>query len=173
MRAFIGLPIPVDTSAAIEHWRTSSLPPFLRPVPRENFHITLAFLGEISLNKVRLLEQQLADIRTGSFTLRLDAVDYWPKPEISCLSASEQPNELKTLVGTLRNRLRRNGVRVERRAYHPHVTLARRCITAPPAALVAPDFECHFEEMVLFESTRRSNGVRYDAVCHWSLDAVT
>jgi 2'-5' RNA ligase len=48
MRAFLGLSPDVKTKLAIELWRNKAFPCFYAPVPAANFHITLAFLGQIS-----------------------------------------------------------------------------------------------------------------------------
>jgi len=53
MRLFLGLPLPADTQAELDHWRSVSLPAFSRPVDAANFHLTLAFLGEVNNAQLR------------------------------------------------------------------------------------------------------------------------
>ena len=79
-----------------------------RYTPSENLHMTLQFLGEIPPERVKALKEiLLSAARTcGPFDLALDAA------------------EISDTLGQL---LTENGFVVERRAFVPHVTLARRC----------------------------------------------
>jgi hypothetical protein len=61
--------------------RALKLDPSARPVPSENYHMTLAFVGEV-------LESQLAPLlkvggsqRARGFTVRFDTYEYWPKAQ--------------------------------------------------------------------------------------------
>ena len=47
MRVFFGLELDASTTLAIADWRDRQLACAGRPVPPANFHITLAFIGEL------------------------------------------------------------------------------------------------------------------------------
>ena len=62
-----------------------------------------------------------------------------------------------------------SGVKLSKRSYQPHLSLARRVSPEPPPALTQPLFRCHFDSFALYESTRGRDGVRYRAIASWPL----
>lgn len=61
MKCFIGLPAApsVINKLVDAQDRALSFDAGARPVPKENFHLTLAFIGEIEPDKARLIAQLL------------------------------------------------------------------------------------------------------------------
>lgn len=169
MRAFFALPLAEGTAIDLERWRDSKLPVFSRPVPRSNYHLTLAFLGEISERQCRDIQALAESIRVPVFELRIDTTGYWPKQRIYYVAPSEVPDPLLELVNELSACAKRLSIRTNKRKYLPHLTLARRCDRPPPAALMAPDIRICCETFVLFESVGGRSGVRYDEVDRWDL----
>ena len=164
MRLFFGLPLEIADAEAIAGWRRQALPEFRRPVPLENFHITLCFLGEVSGHHCRDLCQAAQILGGGGFELGLDVMGFWPKNEICYLQPQRVPEALPQLAEDCRGVARRVGLKVEKRRYQPHLTLARRCETAPPEPLLRPDFVLVFDRFALFESARTRRGVTYEVV---------
>ena len=169
MRAFFALATDDDTSAVIERWRDSKLPPFLKPVARINFHLTLAFLGEISERQLRDIEVMASSIRVPAFILPLDSTGYWPKQQTYYLAPTHLPDSAFELVSQLKQIANRLDIKVDKRKYQAHLTLARRCELAPPEALTPPDITLDCSEFCLFESTRMKGGVRYDLIDSFDL----
>ena len=161
MRVFFGLGLDAETQSEIDGWLSKCLPPFFRPVVQYNFHLTLAFLGNVTPMQLKSVVELGERVQASTFTLRLSQMGYWPRQEIVYLAPSHVPCELIHLAEEAKQLARRSGLRVERRAYRPHLTLARRCKVAPPAPLMQPDFEISVEEFRLFESVRRPSGVVY------------
>lgn len=168
MRAFFGLSVE-EASGAVASWRASALPPFERPVAAENLHITLVFLGDINTRQFRQLSQLAGLVAGRAFPLQLNSIGYWPKQEVSFLAPRQVPQPLDNLVSDLRRLAKRAQLRVEKRQYQPHLTLARRCLRAPPAPLTEPDFHLHCSDFTLFESVAQRNGVRYEQIQSWPL----
>ena len=164
MRAFFALSADDETSAAIEYWRDSKLPPFLKPVARINFHLTLTFLGEISARQLSDLGTMASGIRVPAFRLCFDSTGYWPKQQIYYLAPTQVPGSVHDLVNQLRQMANRLNIKVEKRKYQAHLTLARRCKLAPAEALAPPDITLDCAKFCLFESTRMKGGVRYDLI---------
>jgi|DEB0MinimDraft_6_1074348.scaffolds.fasta_scaffold24558_2 2'-5' RNA ligase len=164
MRLFFGLPLEIADAEAIAGWRRQTLPEFRRPVPLENFHLTLCFLGEVSSHDCRELCQAAENLNGAAFEIELDVMGFWPKNEICYLQPQRVPEALPRLAEDCRAIARRVGLKVEKRRYQPHLTLARRCETAPPEPLLGPDFTLGFDRFALFESTRSRRGVTYDVV---------
>lgn len=167
MRTFFALGLDQQTTAAIDRWRTISLPPFWRPVPRENLHVTLVFLGDITESQWLALARGAEAIEVPEFNLRLDSLGYWPKQEIVYLTTTTVPDELTTLVGDLRKLAQRTGIRIEKRPFHAHVTLARRCDQPPLTPIQAPDFNIAVDSFELLQSRPVKGLVRYEVLDSW------
>lgn len=171
MRLFFALELPGKLALQIDEWRHQHLPPTGRPVPAENFHITLAFLGDLNEQRLEqlcpetdnLLEQREF---TGS-ELVLDEVGYWPKPGIFWLGPSQWPQSLNTLAGALANRGNAVGSKRKRGDYRPHVTLCRACHEPPPAPTQLCSFSLGYSGFALMESRNSRRGVSYNSIAQW------
>ena len=98
-----------------------------RPVPLENLHATLAFLGSVPRGALSHLESIGAELPRASFDLALDTAGSFDGARVAWMAPSQRPGALLALHGALAERLRQDGYRVEARPYHPHVTIARHC----------------------------------------------
>lgn len=97
-----------------------------RWVKPENLHITLAFLGRVSEDRLPLVSRVADGIVGQSFDLSLDRVECWQKSGIICLSPIRTPETLINLASTLITELSRAGFVMEKRPCRPHLTLARK-----------------------------------------------
>lgn len=138
-----------------------------RLMRRDNLHLTLAFLGELAVDRVAAA-MAAADGLAGTqgFDLPLDRLGYWQHNRI--LWAGGVSPGLTFLAETLAARLRAASFTLETRAFAAHVTLLRdaRCEVVPtlPAPLAWP-----VREFVLAESRPTSAGARYDVIGRWPL----
>ena len=66
-----------------------------------NWHITLAFLGDINVATKPCLEQAAATIKGQRFNLFLDQLGYWPNKRILWLGTSQTPATLAQFVTQL------------------------------------------------------------------------
>lgn len=109
---------------------------------RENLHLTLSFLGEIAPSRVPELKKLLTRTarNTRPFSLAFDRLDCFPgrRGEALYYLAAASPPELTHLAARLNQSLRQAGFPQEDRAFVPHVTLVRRCVTRPDLAPDAP-----------------------------------
>ena len=170
MRLFFGLQLDQQTCLDIDHWVTKSLPPMTHPVPLVNFHITLAFLGNVDHDRLEQLCLSADAIRCQRFELTLNKPGFWNKPGILWLGTSEIPPPLRALSKKLKILANQMGFSADKGRYQPHVTIARRCKLAPPAAIETPDFHTAFDQFTLYESATTRSGIRYDVVNSWSLE---
>lgn len=170
MRAFVGLEPDATTKLAIENWRNKVLPPFNQLVPAANYHITLAFLGQINLDQQDRLEQhmQLIDNIT-EFKVHLDILGYWPKPKALWLGCSQPAKLHLDLVKILSCAAHSANIVMQKRDYQAHLTLVRKCTHNPPAPLLAPDFAWRAGAFHLYESVSTANRVSYVIKKTWRL----
>ncbi len=134
-RLFIAIPVPESVGAA---WLSMArdLPRSLRRVPPGRMHLTLHFIGEAAVEPIRsalaglgLPRMQLKAAGPGLLARRGGAAVVWlgiePDPALMALHAE---------IG---DRLRTVGFEPERRAFQPHVTIARGRIHRHDSALEA------------------------------------
>jgi 2'-5' RNA ligase len=130
MRSFIALPLPEDTREALTRL-TEDLESG-RPVAPENFHLTLAFLGDQSTQTLALLDEGLRDIAAPSFEMELQGLDLFggrqPRAVYAAVTATDA---LTTLRRKVRLAVRDAGIDLPRERFRPHVTLARFAPTTP------------------------------------------
>jgi len=171
IRSFFALSLPevsiTPVNRAAKRCQTLLASESLRWVPLENYHITLAFLGNISqddLPRLHSIATKAVD-RLPPLDLNLTEVTWFPnafKPKV--LAALIEPNEeLAGLHASLLQPLRRYGFRVEGKRFHPHITLARvkRNARASQLPEVTLDIPLPVNELVLFASRLKANGPIY------------
>ena len=139
-----------------------------KPVPAANLHITLVFLGNVTEEQCQCLESMAGEIRAEPCTLTLDSFGFWPKPRILWLGPSRLSPELLSLVGSLNRGIQRCGFVPEKRAFRPHLTLARK---ASHALQRAPEPAIHWtvDRFTLVESVMSPEGSHYQVLRHWPL----
>ncbi len=167
MRLFVGLQPEPRTCLDIAHWIETSLPPLEHPVPAVNYHITLAFLGNV--DRLEALEQLLASVHHPPVEIVLNELGYWSRPGILWLGTDRQADSIHELARKIRKISNRLRLPVRRKPFHPHLTIARRCATLPPCGVNPPDFSLHFTRFSLFESTVTNSGVHYQSLHTWPL----
>jgi 2'-5' RNA ligase len=123
LRLFAAIPIPDEIADRLE--------PLQRDVhgaswrPRENFHITLRFFGEINEAVARDLDLELARIAEHPFEIRLKGMGSFGGREPTALWAGvEAPEALARLSAGCERAARRVGLAQEKKNFTPHVTLA-------------------------------------------------
>jgi len=171
MRTFLALELPGETAMQIADWRDRQFGPVGRAVPPANFHITLAFIGELSEGRLERLclatDEWLAGVGLAGGKLLLNCTGYWPKPGIYWLGPDEWPEALSQLAGKLRQLATKAGARRDRSSFRPHVTLFRNCSTAPP--VTAPAISLPYSHFTLFESRQGKAWVSYHPLQNWEL----
>jgi 2'-5' RNA ligase len=137
-------------------------------VPYENFHMTLAFLGEQSETKLPTLLKIGAAQRTRAFSLRFDAYEYWPVSKAVVAATRDYPIELRQLCRELRVRLEQHELVLAPQPLRPHVTLARKVSQAPvPQAMSA--FDWTVRGFSLMQSTTAAARPIYTVLHTWPL----
>jgi 2'-5' RNA ligase len=138
----------------------------------EQLHVTLRFIGEVERPVAEDLAAALATFRFDQFDLALDGVGRFASRRGGALWAGVAPGEpLRVLAGRMDRLCQRVGLAPERRAYHPHLTLARW--SGPEPASVGPWLERHarlsgpswrVDRLTLFESRLHKAGASYETV---------
>lgn len=139
-----------------------------KKVPQHNWHITLAFLGNVTRAQYDCALQQAMQIRSEAFDLVLDTFGFWSRPRVVWLGCRETPAPLSGLVEQLNNQLIPCAYKPEQRVYAPHLTLLRKADKGIKQRDVTP-VSWRVQEFVLVESVTKNTGSVYQVVQRWSL----
>ena len=139
----------------------------MRPVPNNNLHITLQFLGDLEASERKCLEKKTVQTFVQPFSLRLDIYGYLKLSQILWLGCSSYPRELTRLVNHLKSIGEHCGVKIDEHIYKPHVTLFKK---VPKADFPDIPFTItwHATEFHLLESVMDKNTIRYNTLVTYS-----
>jgi len=132
MRAFIAIDLPAEIKAAlakIQNRLKTSLPK-INWVKPENLHLSLKFLGDISLNQLEDIRQVIEEITKTAcpVQIKLETPGVFPSPalaKIIWLGTEQLPDRLKQLVEELDSKLCQIGFAREKRPFQAHITIGR------------------------------------------------
>jgi RNA 2',3'-cyclic 3'-phosphodiesterase len=127
IRLFLALRLPADTLDAIESWQRAQLRG-VRLVPREQLHVTLAFLGHRPAAELEPVVEALRNAAAvpGAGGIRLTPRRYRETRSVGMLVLDDEDGLAAALAARLHERLERLGVyESERRRWLPHLTVAR------------------------------------------------
>ena len=154
-RLFLGIALDDVCATRIE----GILPAMPSIIPRQNWHITLRFLGATDPDVIARLDAQLKKrhLRGGVWqTAYLDS--FPPGGQVVAALQGDTPHWLENLVNELDAVLAGLGFGPRDQAFLPHISLRRGAL---PCARVAVDIAVPCREMCLFESRQNENGVYY------------
>lgn len=134
-----------------------------RPVPPENFHLTLAFLGNVPEGQCEAVRVAAGACHLEPLTLQLDTAGYFPAARVLWVGPQETPAALARLAADLAQAMRPLGLPPEARAFQAHLTLARK-VASPPALPVLRAVAWPVEGFALVESRTRASGARYEVL---------
>ena len=164
LRLFLALRLPGDTLDAVAAWQGEHLRGG-RVVPRENLHVTLAFLGSRPSVELDPIVDVLGRAAAAAGRVELQAERYHETRAAGMLVLRDVTGDATRLAARVARRLEELGVyRPERRPWLPHVTVLRyrsRPRLAPPLpelGRVAPS------EAAAFLSRLHPSGARYEVL---------
>ena len=96
-----------------------------RAMRGETLHNTLAFIGDVELYGLEVLQLAAQEVSGERFELRFDEARYWGHNHIVYAAPRHMPQQLAQLAEALGQRLTAHRFKFDRRDYQPHVTLLR------------------------------------------------
>jgi 2'-5' RNA ligase len=139
-----------------------------RRVACENYHMTLAFVGEVPASKADTSREVGGAQRGFACAVRFDAYAYWSAARVVVAAASECPAALRELWCNLHADLARCGFALDPAPFRPHVTLARKVSQAPVLQAMS-EFFWTVHELRLMCSVASPTGPVYTVVDTWPL----
>jgi len=162
---------------------TRAHPAWVKP---ENIHLTLKFLGDVEETRIESIAKALGTAITHVQPIPFDIakLGVFPDaqaPRVLWIGIDQGRSRIADLAGTIENAMARIGFPRERRAFHPHLTLAR--IKAVRGVGEMMDVvESHrrahlpaarIHAVTLYRSTLRPEGAVYSVVREWPLRGET
>jgi RNA 2',3'-cyclic 3'-phosphodiesterase len=140
-----------------------------RRLPPTHLHLTLAFLGHITTEQLHCMLPVAAALHAKAFSLQLDEVGYFPKPQVVWLGVKTQPPALRHLQQQLVSDLAQHcGYQPEPRAFVAHMTLWRKVTHMEvPAHFATLDWPVN--KFVLAASRTLETGAEYSILHEWLL----
>jgi 2'-5' RNA ligase len=142
--------------------------PDVRRVPAENYHLTVAFVGEISQAQAAAVRAVDVGDRPAAFAVSFTTYEYWPKSEVVVAAASGCPPQLLDLNRRLGGQFERLGLARDAMAFRAHVTLARKVTQAPVLKAMSP-FCWRVQALHLVHASKSAAGSVYTVVDTWPL----
>ncbi|MFL6725671.1 MAG: RNA 2',3'-cyclic phosphodiesterase [Sphingomicrobium sp.] len=151
--------------------------PEFRWQDEEQLHLTLRFVGEVDRPVGDDLASALSGVRAARFSAQIVDVGRFEQRNSGALWAGVEPKEpLAALAAKVERVCQSVGLEPERRAYHPHITLARwkgrrtrevQSFLERKRGLVSDAWEV--DSFVLFESRLSRHGAHYEEVATYPL----
>ncbi|MGB9464184.1 MAG: RNA 2',3'-cyclic phosphodiesterase [Candidatus Acidiferrum sp.] len=182
MRLFVALEIPAvvrdNLAAFIKDMRELSeqlAEKRVRWVRPENLHVTLKFIGEVADAKLDGIRAALSTVHVEApLDIRFRGLGFFPdenRPTV-LWTGLETPTNLQTLAGDIDRALATQGIAREKRAFVPHLTLARLVqpfLHEKLRAAIQKNCECEFGsaqacEFHLIESKLKPSGAEYTSL---------
>lgn len=177
MRLFIALPVPDALAQRAAGILPEGLPGLRRAGP-ELLHVTLAFLGATSAERLAEVASATAAAAAGhaGFEIELARLGRFPpcgRPRVIWLGLAEGAEGVSALAASVRAELARRHLRFDPKPASPHVTLARlregisaadaRTIAAALAGLTVPPLRFRADAVHVVESVLSRGGPRYSS----------
>jgi len=174
VRLFVAVDVPEAVRASLAELsaRLQKICPSARWVRLEGVHITLKFIGEVSPEQVESIRQALGSLPGfAPIELRFAGLGFFPsarRPRVFWAGVEAGP-QLTALVAAIEMKLEPLGIPPEKRAFQPHLTLARietpqstQALSAAVEELGTPQFGSEtFREFHLYQSVLKRSGAEY------------
>ena len=100
----------------------------LKLVEPQNIHITIRFLGDITLNMAEKIHEEMQKIQFTPFTVNIHGLGVFPTPNfprVLWAGITEGADQLKNVFSQLEPKLQGLGFTPDSKGFSPHLTIAR------------------------------------------------
>jgi 2'-5' RNA ligase len=161
LRLFCALRLPEDILGEVVRWQATHVTTG-RVVPRENLHLTLAFLGSTPADAVPDIVDALRQATAAAEPIAFEVSGYRETRSVGMLTFDDVGGQAARLAGDLHERLARLGVyEPEKRPWLAHLSIVR-FRTRPRLEPSLPDLgRIVPSDGALYNSLLRSTGAQY------------
>ncbi len=176
LRLFTGLSIPVLLRQRLT--LLESVMPGARWITRENYHITLTFIGDVDEGVAEDIDEAFEALRGKKFKLRLKGAGCFAHHGDNKMLwiGVEESEPLQRLKDKIDRALQVYKIPFEKRKYVPHVTLAR--LTNVDDARIGEFIQAHnlfaseefeVDSFILYQSHLTKHGSEYEELKDYAL----
>ena len=100
----------------------------LRLVETENIHMTIRFLGDITLNMADKIHAAMQQVKFKPFPVQLTGIGVFPNlnyPRVLWAGMAQGADQLQDVFNQIEPKLQNLGFPPDRNAFSPHLTIAR------------------------------------------------
>lgn len=100
----------------------------LKLVKPENIHVTMRFLGNITLPMVEKVFEEMKKVQFIPFDVKIQGVGVFPHlryPRVVWVGITEGADQMRSIFSQLEPRLRKLGFTPDSKGFSPHLTIAR------------------------------------------------
>jgi RNA 2',3'-cyclic 3'-phosphodiesterase len=167
LRLFCALRLPDDVVDRLVDWQRGALPDRegLRPIRREQLHVTLAFLGHRPITDIQAVSEALEQACAGAEIPSLTPRGYRETRSVGMIVLDDEAERATRIAERLHKRLERAKVyERERRKWLPHLSVTR-FRTPPKLRLDPPDLGTFSpSEAAVYHSLLRPGGAQYEVL---------
>tara|TARA_B100001029_G_C15027671_1_gene434750 strand:- start:138 stop:701 length:564 start_codon:yes stop_codon:yes gene_type:complete len=182
-RVFFGIPVKVNLNTLIEMIQTTVDAPCgdIKWVYGKNLHLTLAFIGNIELDKIERLKEELKSVNFDQpFNAVLNYTGIFPTPKdpnVFWLGIDKGEDRFQSIVKKIREILLKLDLLIDTKEFIPHVTIGRiqnkkeawKIDTNSYLNAVFSPTRFIVNSIHLYESIMTEKGVRYSTIVSKSL----
>lgn len=190
-RLFIAFDLLPQTKAQIASWRIEQnrlheKQKNIKEVKAKNFHITIAFLGQlthaqekevIALCQSALYHPAVCQYLNenpnkpasgpAAYELLSESLGHFKRPQVTYLAVKQLPAALRSIVMKLKKALQPFSADSDENHYTPHVTILRKSKAIP--LWNSPNISMPIKSISLYHSISTSSGVHYQPIKTWPL----
>jgi 2'-5' RNA ligase len=177
-RLFVAVPLPSELQGLVRRAQEALPPvPGLRLLKPEQWHVTLAFIGEVDAARAAAAREVVDGLPAGmggeAAIERFLLLPSASRARVVALELSDEQGVFGRLFETVMGGLEARAVmKREKRPFRPHLTIARLRNPGP----VRPRYESErarfaVQSVCLYESELRREGAEYTVVCRRVLTA--
>jgi 2'-5' RNA ligase len=177
-RLFFALDIAASDKQTIAHWRDNKFKQAFKAIPSDNFHITLAFLGNTSSEQQQQLISDANKFAKLIYPINkpqllLTHLGLFKKPKVMYLGLQTCPCWLNDLANNLSQAAINIGLFQENRAYCPHLSIYRKASAIDnnslEIAMTGKNMPLKIKSFSLYQSISSEQGVVYTPINTWKL----
>ncbi|MDP2559745.1 RNA 2',3'-cyclic phosphodiesterase [Psychrobium sp. 1_MG-2023] len=142
---------------------------FGRPLPQQNLHMTLYFIGPVEQSKQSLLISAINSTQWPAFHVCFNHLELWPKQRILCLTSGKVAPNLQRVTKQLYEIGAQLGLPAPHYDFNPHITLLRKAHCKPELKTNLCELVMTAVELLLYESVSEGHGVSYRVLNKWPL----
>ena len=180
MRVFIAVDLPPELRKELAKLQREldHLTDTARWVASESVHITLKFIGEVAETRLEDIDAALTGLTWKPFAITVRGVGFFPgKRSPRVLWAGMEAPTMENLAEELDSRMERLGFEKEKRAFRPHITLARARHSRIDSTLVTAASKYvdnqfgsfTVDRVYLFKSILKQTGAEYERLKEYLL----